>query len=190
MAFKKYNDVMKSRETQLYFVIFGIALLVFIMLFGFGIFSFGSNQTNKTAQSLPTAGSSDFDFQTSDIDSVAAPPLSENYTQDEIENIAVYDKLNKGVVNITTEVMGYNWFLEPIPREGSSGSGSIIDTRGYILTNNHVVEKAYKVNVTLADGEAFEGEVIGSDQENDWQLSKLIQATTRLQRFLLGVHQG
>jgi len=54
-----------------------------------------------------------------------------------------------------------------VPRKGSSGSGSIFDERGYILTNNHVVENAYKVNITLADGELFEGEVVGADPEND-----------------------
>ena len=105
------------------------------------------------------------------------PPLSsrdmypaqttETYTEDEIENIRVYESLNKGVVNISTEVVAYNWFLEPVPREGGSGSGSIIDERGYVLTNKHVVEKAYKVFITLADGTQYEGEVIGVDPEND-----------------------
>ena len=99
-------------------------------------------------------------------------PSSADFTQDEIENISVYDRLNEGVVNITTEVVGYNWFLEPVPRKGSSGSGSIIDARGYILTNNHVVEKAYKVNITFASGETSEGEVIGSDPENDLAVIK------------------
>ena len=71
------------------------------------------------------------------------PPTDDDYDPDELENINIYDRFNKAVVNITTEVVGYNWFLEPVPKQGSSGSGSIIDSRGYILTNNHVVEKAY-----------------------------------------------
>ena len=66
----------------------------------------------------------------------------------------------------------YNWFTEPVPREGTTGSGSIIDTRGFVLTNNHVVENAYKVFITLADGSQLEGEVIGTDYENDLSVIK------------------
>ena len=89
------------------------------------------------------------------------------YTEDERENISVYEKLNEAVVNITTETVAINWFLEPVPQEGGSGSGSIIDTRGYVLTNNHVIENAYKVFVNLADGSQYEGKLIGTDPEND-----------------------
>jgi S1-C subfamily serine protease len=101
----------------------------------------------------------------------AADDLSA-FTEDEKENISIYEQLNEAVVNITTETVAINWFLEPVPQEGSSGSGSIIDTRGYILTNNHVIENAYKVFINLADGSQFEGEVIGTDPENDLAVLK------------------
>ncbi|MDR0562704.1 MAG: trypsin-like peptidase domain-containing protein [Spirochaetaceae bacterium] len=91
----------------------------------------------------------------------------QGYTEGERENISVYDQLNMAVVNITTETMAINWFLEPVPQEGGSGSGSIIDTRGYVLTNNHVIENAYKVFVNLGDGSQFEGTLVGTDPEND-----------------------
>jgi S1-C subfamily serine protease len=89
------------------------------------------------------------------------------YTEDERENIAIYERLNAAVVNITTETMAINWFLEPVPQEGSSGSGSIIDNRGYVLTNNHVIRNAHRVFINLADGRQFEGTVVGVDPEND-----------------------
>ncbi|GMO57046.1 MAG: trypsin-like peptidase domain-containing protein [Termitinemataceae bacterium] len=89
------------------------------------------------------------------------------YTIDEKENIAVYEQLNEAVVNITTETQAYNWFLEPVPQDGTSGSGTIIDTRGLVLTNNHVIENAIKVFVNLADGTQIEGSVKGTDPEND-----------------------
>jgi len=57
-----------------------------------------------------------------------------SYSADEIENITIYEKYNESVVNINTEVLGINWFLEPVPQSGGSGSGSIIDEQGYILT--------------------------------------------------------
>lgn len=90
-----------------------------------------------------------------------------SYTQDEAQNIAVYEHCNEAVVNITTQVMGYDWFLEPYMAESGSGSGSIIDKRGYIVTNVHVIENASVINVSLADGSTFEGKVIGQDKESD-----------------------
>lgn len=86
--------------------------------------------------------------------------------------ITVYEERNRAVVNITTETVAYNWFLEPIPREGSTGSGSIIDDRGYVLTNYHVIEGASRVFVTLADGEQLDGDVVGTDAENDLAVIK------------------
>ena len=89
------------------------------------------------------------------------------FTQDEEQNIFVYEKCNEAVVNITTQVMGVNWFLEPIVQEGGSGSGSIIDKRGYVVTNVHVISNASKINISLADGTSYEGSVIGKDVESD-----------------------
>jgi S1-C subfamily serine protease len=94
------------------------------------------------------------------------------YSSDERENITVYEQYNEAVVNITTEVVGINWFLEPVPQRGGSGSGTIIDARGYILTNYHVIEKAYKVYINLFDGTQMEGNVIGVDPENDLAVIK------------------
>lgn len=154
-----------------------LVLFVLVLLMGFGLIDFRISQSgdeNKPDSPEPgeSAESVDFVYQHDGVDSFENPPDLDNYSDDEIENISVYDRDNEAVVNITTEVVGYNWFLEPVPQEGSSGSGSIIDSRGYILTNNHVVENAYKVNVTLADGSLFEGEVIGSDPENDLAVIK------------------
>lgn len=89
------------------------------------------------------------------------------YTQDEQQNISVYEKCNEAVVNITTQVMGINWFLEPVVQEGGSGSGSIIDKRGYVVTNVHVISNASKINISLYDGSSYEGTVIGKDVESD-----------------------
>ncbi|GHV73513.1 peptidase S1 [Spirochaetia bacterium] len=94
------------------------------------------------------------------------------FTEDERENISVYEQLNEAVVNITTEIVAIDWFLQPVPQEGGSGSGSIIDTRGYVLTNNHVIKNAYKVFINLADGSQLEGTLVGTDPENDLAVLK------------------
>ncbi|MDR1893256.1 MAG: trypsin-like peptidase domain-containing protein [Spirochaetales bacterium] len=105
---------------------------------------------------------------------------------DEALNIAVYRNTNEAVVNITTETLAFNWFLEPVPSEGGSGSGSIIDVRGYILTNDHVVRDAYRVYVTLYDGAQYPGEVIGKDRENDLAVVKFDPGEKALHTISLG----
>jgi serine protease Do len=62
------------------------------------------------------------------------------------------------------------------PTQGS-GSGFIIDDEGFILTNNHVIESAGRITVTLADGRTFRGEVIGADPAIDVALLKISGAT-------------
>jgi S1-C subfamily serine protease len=103
---------------------------------------------------------------------VADSKVAAEYSTGERENIDVYERYNEGVVNITTEQLYYNWFSEAVPQEGDSGSGSIIDAKGYVLTNKHVVKDAYKVYVGLADGSRYEAKVIGTDSENDLAVIK------------------
>lgn len=79
----------------------------------------------------------------------------------------IYETYNESVVNITTEIVGVNWFLDPVPQSGGSGSGTIIDSRGYVLTNYHVIKDAYKLFVNTADGGQHEARVLGSDPQND-----------------------
>ncbi len=95
----------------------------------------------------------------------------EGLTNDEINNIIIYKRLNAGVVNITTITFEYNWFLEPVPKSGT-GSGSIIDQQGHVLTNYHVVKDADNLSITLSDGTEYKGRVIGVDPENDLAIVK------------------
>ncbi|MBN1412585.1 MAG: trypsin-like peptidase domain-containing protein [Spirochaetales bacterium] len=94
------------------------------------------------------------------------------FSMAENENIEVYKKYNSAVVNITSITFGYNWFLEPVPQERGSGSGSIIDQEGHVLTNYHVVQDADRLSITLADGSEYEGEIKGIDPENDMAVIK------------------
>lgn len=103
---------------------------------------------------------------------LAIPVSNVSYTQDEIQNINVYDICNEAVVNINTKVTSYDWFLEPYVQDGGSGSGSIIDKRGYILTNVHVISGATKIYVSLFDGTQYEAEVVGQDLDSDLAVIK------------------
>lgn len=95
-----------------------------------------------------------------------------SYTQDELQNINVYELCNEAVVNINTKVVAYDWFLDPYVQDGGSGSGSIIDKRGYILTNVHVIQDASKIYVSLSDGSQYEAEVVGQDLDSDLAVLK------------------
>ncbi|MBN1696607.1 MAG: trypsin-like peptidase domain-containing protein [Spirochaetales bacterium] len=105
-------------------------------------------------------------------DSLSASETDDLLSESEHENIDVYRRLNHAVVNITTIIYSYNWFLEPVPQEGGSGSGSIIDQEGRVLTNYHVVEDADSLSITLADGSEYTGTVLGVDPENDLAVLK------------------
>ncbi|MDR1178474.1 MAG: trypsin-like peptidase domain-containing protein, partial [Spirochaetaceae bacterium] len=163
---------------QVFFFCALSGLIVIMLAIGLGIVKFplfrgGENRNVPEAEAAP-AGQETFRLtQTAHVDPrlIKTAELAA-FSEDERENIAVYEQLNEAVVNITTETVAINWFLEPIPQEGGSGSGSIIDLNGYVLTNNHVIENAYKVFINLADGSQYEGQVIGTDPENDLAVLK------------------
>lgn len=62
-------------------------------------------------------------------------------------------------------------------REQGLGSGVIVSSSGYILTNNHVVEKANSLRVTLSDGRDFTGKVVGTDPQTDVAVVKINSAS-------------
>ena len=103
---------------------------------------------------------------------VAGGTGTTGYTQEEAQNINVYALCNEAVVNINTQVTAYDWFLQPYVQDGGSGSGSIIDKRGYILTNVHVIADATKIYVSLFDGTQYEAEVVGTDLDSDLAVIK------------------
>ena len=67
---------------------------------------------------------------------------------DEKAVLDIVERVSKSVVNISTIRLVYSMFYQVVPVKGV-GSGTIIDPQGYILTNDHVVEQAEKIGVTL-----------------------------------------
>jgi len=61
----------------------------------------------------------------------------------------------------------------PIEQPGGSGSGVILSEDGYIVTNNHVIEKASSIEVTLNDKRTFKAEIVGTDSGTDIALLKI-----------------
>ena len=106
-------------------------------------------------------------------------------TEDEKNNIAVYEKVADGVVNITSIAVQMDFFFNAYPTQGS-GSGSILDTKGHILTNHHVVANAQKLEVTLADGSKWSAKLIGSDPDNDLAVIKIDAPKEKLKVIPMG----
>ncbi|MGN0728181.1 S1C family serine protease [Treponema sp.] len=154
-----------KKQLVTYSVLTGIFAAVLVAAF----FIFFSDKKNTDVHSAFSSAEEVAQPESAPYAFEVLPVITENnsYTQDEAQNISVYEKCNEAVVNITTKVMGYNWFYEPIVTESGSGSGSIIDKRGYVVTNVHVIEKASVITISLADGSSYEGTVVGQDAESD-----------------------
>ncbi|PYU52616.1 MAG: hypothetical protein DMG48_04880 [Acidobacteria bacterium] len=93
-------------------------------------------------------------------------------TDDESINVRIYRQASPAVANILTKTTEYDFFMDPVPVEGA-GSGFVIDARGYILTNFHVVEGAQSIEVVLGDQSRYPAKFIGADQRNDVALVKI-----------------
>src|SRR5947208_1270551 len=117
----------------------------------------------------------------------------------------VADRVTPAVVNVSTvprkqsaeetperfrEFFGeefYERFFRRRPREETraSGSGVTVDPRGYILTNNHVIENAQDITVRLSDGRKFTAKLVGRDPKTDLAVLK-VEAPSPLPAAELG----
>jgi putative serine protease PepD len=136
-----------------------LAALVLILGAYWGGARYGSHQPTKV-EALPLGGSS----STADRDAAL--------TEDESINVRIYRQASPSVANILTKATEYDFFMDPVPVEGA-GSGFVIDPRGYILTNYHVVEGAQSIEVVLGDQSRHPAKFIGADQRNDVALVKI-----------------
>jgi S1-C subfamily serine protease len=93
---------------------------------------------------------------------------------DEQNNIEVYRRLSPGVVNVHSTSYARDFFGYVEPRQGS-GSGSVIDQEGHILTNHHVIEGATKVAVNFGGQKNYAATVIGRDPDTDLAVIKLVE---------------
>jgi S1-C subfamily serine protease len=93
-------------------------------------------------------------------------------TEEESINVRIYRQASPAVANILTKATEYDFFMDPVPVEGA-GSGFIIDPRGFILTNYHVVAGAQTIEVILGDQSRYPAKFVGADQRNDVALIKI-----------------
>jgi S1-C subfamily serine protease len=93
---------------------------------------------------------------------------------DEQNNIEIYRTLSPGVVNVHSTSYARDFFGFVEPQEGT-GSGSVIDQDGNILTNYHVIEGATKLAVSFGGQKNYAAQVVGGDPDTDLAVIKLIE---------------
>jgi serine protease Do len=129
-------------------------------------------------------------IQASQVTPAAAKPAPSRATGSVLPGVVnfadVAERINPAVVNIDAASRGFGSSRRrrsaedpgdqsrdfDLPRQGS-GSGFVIDRQGFILTNYHVIEGADRITVTLTDGRALKGEVVGTDPAIDVALLRV-----------------
>jgi S1-C subfamily serine protease len=140
------------------------------VVFGVGLFAgwqFGRTSTSGTSTNVGV-------LQPGPSPVVTVPPLSGDNLQAVRE--AVIAKVRPAVVqvNVTTQ------------SGGALGSGVIIDRRGYIVTNNHVIDGAQSINVALYDGTKLSAQLTGTDPADDLAVLKITPPSKGLTVATLG----
>ena len=153
-------------------------------------FSSSSDTESEVAES-PENSEADNNLSETQVSVQVQPTLAPEPTQlpsdliaeadaEELLLINLYERVNPSVVNIVITVEDERIVnpQNPFPAQGQ-GSGFIIDTEGHVVTNNHVINDADKVEVTFFDGTIVEAQVIGADPDSDLAVIKVndIQAT-------------
>ena len=132
-------------------------LIIFVIL---GVLGAGSAFVllNKTSNQTNAAGTP--------IDPSWTPVYVQDNVTSTLSTADLIKELSPAVVSITTQTVGYNMFYQPVPESGAA-SGIIIDPNGYIVTNDHVVEGAQSLTVTLSDGRSFNAVKWAGDSSTD-----------------------
>lgn len=128
--------------------------LLLALVFGTGLFA--GWQFGRTSVSTSSTG-----LQTGTTLVATVPPITGNNLESVRE--AVIAKVRPAVVEVNVQTQS----------GGGLGSGVIIDKRGYIVTNNHVVAGAQRVEVVLFDGTRLPVQVVGTDPADDLAIVKI-----------------
>ena len=149
-------------------------LLVLILLAGFYYVTTHFASTGALAPWVAALhpGASPVTVDPSTAYDVSVASAAPAYDEEEQQNIAVYKRALPSVVNITSTAVGWNFFYGAYPQEGQ-GSGFILNKDGLILTNDHVINNAQRVEVTLSDKRQFKATVVTVDKGHDLALLKI-----------------
>ncbi|MGH9740370.1 MAG: S1C family serine protease [Candidatus Acidiferrales bacterium] len=157
-----------------------IRLLAIGVIIGLAAYWIGSRYGQQTPRSV---GALSPPPPAAPVSAVASTP--KGLDPIEAENVRIYKQSSPAVANIVTRMVQYDFFLNPVPVEGA-GSGFLIDTKGHILTNYHVVAGAQTIQVTLGDQSRYIAKFIGADKRNDIALIQISAHGRKLTALPLG----
>jgi len=161
----------------------GARLLLVALILVLGAFWVGARYGPRQAQKVEARRMSQSLQASNQANSDA--PHNEKLTEEESINVRIYRQASPAVANILTKATEYDFFMDPVPVEGA-GSGFVIDGRGYILTNFHVVAGAQTIEVILGDRSHYPAKFVGADQRNDVALIKIDPKGKQLAALPLG----
>lgn len=107
---------------------------------------------------------------------------------EERTNIAVYQRCNRSVVNISTSSR-MDSFLTVSLKKGT-GSGSVLDQSGTILTNQHVIDGAKEITVSLSNSSSYSAVLIGEDPDTDIAILHIKAPAEQLEPIAWGDSQN
>ncbi len=138
----------------------------------FTITKTGGTQLNATVTTVPPTNAP---FATIPLTTPATShyaPLVNTEPSEVLSASQIYDRYVGSVVGIITEGTTTNIFGQQ-SEYAASGTGFVISTDGYIITNCHVVDGGSTFTVSFEDGRSYDGELIGADAANDVALLKI-----------------
>ena len=176
--FKSYDEILAARrrsKTARRGAMVGCLVVVLLLIGGTALGVFGGNfilnramnamaeanrQEKEEAETPPETESGQNGLQLQSADENARPMI----TTYDVSDLA--EQASKSVVGIVTE--SYSSFSS-----GSTGTGIIMDSRGYIITNNHVIDGGDNITVVLSEGTNYPAYLIGADAQTDIAVLKV-----------------
>lgn len=169
-----------------------LTLALLLTIAGLAAFSFITSAGNSTSESITVPAASVATAANSVNTELVSATGSTSQTNLTVQQVV--EKVRPAVVQITNQqtVSANSPFAASSSQSSAStqdtgvGSGVVYDNSGYILTNNHVVEGADSLLVTLTDGQTFSGTVVGTDPVTDLAVVKIDPGNTELPVAELG----
>jgi len=163
----------------------GVRLILVALILILGAYWAGSRYGPHQAKGVEARRLAAAAPQPAAMPAASAAGRPETLTEEESINVRIYKQASPAVANVLTKATEYDFFMDPVPVEGA-GSGFLIDPRGYILTNFHVVAGAQTVEVILGDKSRYPAKFVGADQRNDVALLKIEAKDKQLASLPLG----
>jgi S1-C subfamily serine protease len=155
--------VLKNRSVKRYSVIFVLGLFMVGMITGCVSVQIAPEDSPSSEDAAPAIT---YETNTAIDASWTAPQVIPSSQKPQMSVPDIVKKIARSVVAVHTDTVTYDIFLQPVPAQGV-GTGAIIDARGFIITNNHVVENAKSIKVILYNGKPYDAIRVARDPLTD-----------------------